>query len=467
LASVQYRDVWGMPGDQSTWGRAERKRAALVWSAKLPAAELATLYEQLRPQEATRFTLKPGGTESAYLTWPSMPDIFPTYYPGVKTSRDADLVSIDREPLEARMRQYFDPNMTDEQVAQAAPMLMTDASRYEAKATRRELLRTSGFREDRLIRVAYRPFDDRWMYWEGTTKLLDEKRADFFKDVEFFDEVELGPDIKAPSDRVFLIANASSRRDGAHSYVADKFVSLDLMDRNALCFPLMTHLSLMGQATAVANLSVPLLSLAQREWHYASDHELARDMFWHTLATLRSPQYYEENKTYLMQDWPRIPLPATRAHLEASAALGRRVGDLLRPDVRFTAGEGVRALGQPRRVDGGQFGPEDFTVTVRYGGVGRYEPPSGDSPARLWWNDRAYWDDVPPAVWAFTLGGYPVVKKWLDYRHSEKLRRPLRVEEVRYVREMVQRIATLLALGPTLDESYAATKAATLELPGA
>jgi hypothetical protein len=79
-------------------------------------------------------------------------------------------------------------------------------------------------------------------------------------------------------------------------------------------------------------------------------------------------------------------------------------------------------------------------------------------------NDRAYWEDVPPEVWAFTLGGYPVIKKWLDYRHIEKLRRPLRLEEVRYVREMVQRIAPLLALGPALDESYAATKAGTLAL---
>nr|MBF6592549.1 hypothetical protein [Ktedonobacterales bacterium] len=164
-------------------------------------------------------------------------------------------------------------------------------------------------------------------------------------------------------------------------------------------------------------------------------------------------------------DWPRIPLPATRERLEASAALGRRVGDLLRPDVPFTPTEPVRALGQPRRMDGGQFTGDDFTVTVRYGGVGRYVPPSGNGPARLWWNERAFWEDVPPEVWAFTLGGYPVLKKWLDYRHVEKLRRPLLLDEVRYVREMVQRIATLLALGPALDESYVAVKEATLAVP--
>ncbi len=85
-------------------------------------------------------------------------------------------------------------------------------------------------------------------------------------------------------------------------------------------------------------------------------------------------------------------------------------------------------------------------------------------PGRLWWNDAAYWENVPPSVWSFTIGGYPVVKKWLDYRHIEKLKRPLRSEEVRYVSEMVQRIAALLALGPELDANYAAVKANTLPI---
>ncbi len=128
----------------------------------------------------------------------------------------------------------------------------------------------------------------------------------------------------------------------------------------------------------------------------------------------------------------------------------------------------VRALGVPTRSDGGQFSEDDLRVTVRYGGIGRYEPPITEGqaarPGRIWWNDVGSWNNVPPEVWAFTIGGYPVIKKWLDYRHIEKLKRPLRSEEVGYVGEMVQRIATLLALGPALDANYQAIKANTLAL---
>ena len=174
----------------------------------------------------------------------------------------------------------------------------------------------------------------------------------------------------------------------------------------------------------------------------------------------------DENGGSLLQDWPRIPIPATRDLLEASAALGRTVGDLLRPDVAFTPSADVRTLGAPIRSDGGQFGEDDLRVTVRYNGVGKYEPPisGGARPGRIWWNDVGCWDNVPQEVWAFTIGGYPVIKKWLDYRHIEKLKRPLRSEEIRYVGEMIQRIATLLALGPALDANYQAVKAQTLTL---
>ncbi len=65
----------------------------------------------------------------------------------------------------------------------------------------KELLRTSHFRDDRIVRVAYRPLDDRWLYWEGTTKLLDEKRADFFEQV-FPNNLYLGVSTSSETTRV-------------------------------------------------------------------------------------------------------------------------------------------------------------------------------------------------------------------------------------------------------------------------
>jgi predicted helicase len=53
------------------------------------------------------------------------------------------------------------------------------------------------------------------------------------------------------------------------------------------------------------------------------------DLFFHAIAAMHTPQYRTENAGALLGDWPRIPLPATAEQLAHSAALGRRLAELL------------------------------------------------------------------------------------------------------------------------------------------
>jgi hypothetical protein len=450
--SVVYRNLWG---------QGHEKRTALARESLLPSNALDGNYQPLRPTEASRFIFKPGSIERAYETWPALDELFIHQYPGFQTGRDPDLVSIDRQPLSDRMRKYFDASLSTVALAADVPVLMQDASRYDAKQTREELLRTSGYRDERIIRVAYRPLDVRWLYWEPTTKLLDEKRSEFYQQVY--------------PGNLYISVSTKGRRSINLPILTDKFGARHLQDPYSQYFPLYVkpeQQTLFGEDGPQLNVRQEALDALIQTVGASGDPgeraAIATALFYHILAATYSPRYATENEGSLLQDWPRIPIPATRELLEASAVLGRTVGDLLRPDVAFAPSDEVRALGVPTRSDGGQFSEDDLRVTVRYGGIGRYEPPISEGqaarPGRIWWNDIGYWNNVPPEVWAFTIGGYPVIKKWLDYRHIERLKRPLRSEEVRYVGEMVQRIATLLALGPALDANYQAIKANTLAL---
>jgi hypothetical protein len=85
----------------------------------------------------------------------------------------------------------------------------------------------------------------------------------------------------------------------------------------------------------------------------------------------------------------------------------------------------------------------------------------GGETLDLYLNENARWANVPDRVWNYTLGGYPVIKKWLSYREKDVLGRNLKPEEVRHVKHMVRRIAALLLLEPRLDANYEAVKAAT------
>ena len=70
----------------------------------------------------------------------------------------------------------------------------------------------------------------------------------------------------------------------------------------------------------------------------------------------------------------------------------------------------------------------------------------GDTTFDIYLNDRAYWRNVPAAVWSYKLGGYQVLKKWLSYRESAVLRRPLKPEEVQHFTNTARRITAILVI---------------------
>jgi hypothetical protein len=87
----------------------------------------------------------------------------------------------------------------------------------------------------------------------------------------------------------------------------------------------------------------------------------------------------------------------------------------------------------------------------------------GANVCDIYLNGSTYWRGVPERVWSYTLGGYPVLKKWLSYREADVLGRPLHSQEVRYFAEVVRRITEILAHGPELDLAHAAVRAVAIK----
>jgi hypothetical protein len=233
---------------------------------------------------------------------------------------------------------------------------------------------------------------------------------------------------------------------------------------------------------------------------FDSSEDKSGILWMHTLAVGHSPTYLTDNEDGMRQDWPRIPLPAKRKDLIASADLGRQIAMLLDPETPVTgvtAGKvrpELKLLGVAAKVGGGQLAGNDFAVTARWGIAGKggiTMPSTGDSRPRefsaaerealgksglallgpdtldIHLNDAAYWRNVPRQVWEYTLGGYQVLKKWLSYREQALLGRPLTIDEVAYISQTIRRIAALLLLGPELDANYARIKADTYPWPQA
>ncbi len=80
-------------------------------------------------------------------------------------------------------------------------------------------------------------------------------------------------------------------------------------------------------------------------------------------------------------------------------------------------------------------------------------------------NEEAYWANVPAKVWAYSIGGYQVIKKWLSYREYALLGRPLSAEEARSLTETTRRLTALRLLEPALDANYNAVRTETYPWP--
>ena len=452
-------------GFRHLWGQA--KPAELTATAE---ATPGALYEGVKPVLPLGLPFVRTAMSDAWFDWPALPDLFPVSFPGVKTSRDGFLVDVDLARLKARVVDYFDPNLSHEEIARRYPGAMKTTARFDARAVRDALLKRGGPDEAGFMRFAYRPFDNRWLYWEAETKLLDEKRADYRPHVF---EGNLWLEARERE------AKEDFSRGTLVHHLADNF-------GNGLSsfFPMW----LQQDGVVKANLKQAKYAGEKTVQHYLDRLGLGvEDLFHHVLAVLHDPAYRKANAGALRMEWPRIPLPGwptpgsagilpAADALAQSASRGRELAALLDPD---TPVPGVTqaplrlemaALAVPATADGRNMTGDDFALTAGWGHFGSgdavmpgqgciveraYTPDEraaldsvlsilGEATFDIYLNARAFWRNVPAAVWGYKLGGYQVLKKWLSYRERAILDRPLKPEEVQHFTDMARRVEAIL-----------------------
>ncbi len=450
---ISYRDF-----DQA---RADERRSALLES--LDAPDMDSGRTRIRPQLDLGLPFKPMAVSDDWSTWPALPDLFPASFPGVKTSRDSFLVDVDLDRLKARLADYFDPDVSHEEIARRHPGVMRNMAGFDGRRARNELLARGGPQEAGFVPYAYRPFDTRWLYWEVDAVLLDRPRPDYKPHVF--------------EGNTWLSAVPRLRRDSteAQTTATPHLASLHLNEWGASMFPAW----LRGGDVALGTPDGRRPNLSPAAARYLDALGIGvEDLFHHVLAVLHDPAYRAANAGALRMEWPRIPLPAWPAGdrgateaLAASAARGRELAALLDPDTPVPGvteaplRPDLAAIAEPATIDGRNMAGDDFALTAGWGhfgtggavmpGQGRLaeraapagaDPVLGAASFDVHLNDRAYWRNVPAAVWGYKLGGYQVLKKWLSYRERDVLGRPLTPAEVLHFTRTARRIAAILGL---------------------
>ena len=299
--------------------RADERRQALVDSLGAPAIDAG--YSALEPNFRLGLPFKPAAVSDEWFDWPALPDLFPVSFPGVKTSRDGFLVDVDLDRLRARVADYFDAALSHEEIAQRYPRVMKTTARFDARKVRNALLARGGPDEAGFIRFAYRPFDNRWLYWEAETKLLDEKRADYKPHVF--------------EGNMWLVLQNKARPDLSPPLVISNIGDLNQMNSSVYCVPLWLGEDGLGLNGDGMQRRLNVSGGAQSYLERLGAN--VQDLFHHVLAVLHDSTYNQVNADALRAEGPRIPLlgwPDGEAEgaaeaLAQSAGRGRDLARLL------------------------------------------------------------------------------------------------------------------------------------------
>ena len=448
--SVGFRHLWG-----------QAKLSTLTESAE---AGPCALYDTIEPSLPLGLPFAEVAVSRGWNNWPSLPELFPTSFPGVKTNRDSFLIDIDIDRLKERISAYFNPDLSHEEIARRYPVAMKDTSSVslDARSVRDVRVSRGAPDESAFVRCAFRPFDNRWLYLEADSGLV----------------ARPSPDYKPHVIEGNLWLGASKREIDEHfSHGASiKHIgNWKLGNWGINFYPTWLRTKQEnGQQSMLDSAKEHLRpNLSAKAQTYLDRLGLrVEDLFHHTLAVLHDPAYRKSNAGALRMEWPRIPLPTwpdgdapDSAHeLRASAARGRELAALLDPETpvpSVTSGTlrpELAAIAVPSTAVGHNMTGDDFALTTGWGHFGTGDavmPGAGRSLARdytalerealhdaadalgastldIHLNDNARWTNVPAAVWNYKLGGYQVLKKWLSYREHKILGRNMHPDEVRH-----------------------------------
>lgn len=351
-----------------------------------------------------------------YQSWPKITDIFQKYHTGIIAGRDNLAIHFSEDELWTTVLRF---SQMDPELARQAYRLGKDARDWKVALAQKDLQRSGPFR-DFIKPILYRPFDVRYTYYTGQNRgFLRWAYPDFMRHMLAGENLGL-----------ITVRQVKAGQTWQHAFISDKIVeSCVISNRTSeigYVFPLYLSES-SGMFLQGPNIAPALLQRLLADYGFELKPE---EVLAYVYAVLYSPTYRRVYAEALRSDFPRIPFVADGEVFRRMAELGRRLIDLhlLRskdldpPRVRFE-GEG------------------DGQIQVV-----RYEPSS----QRVYISKAQYFEPVPLQVWAYQIGGYQVLEKYLKDRKGRRLEDP-----VHYLR-VATAISLTLEVQAEIEAAYAA-----------
>ena len=388
---VWHADLWGKRIDKYRFA-AQATKGSVEWT-------------RIEPNEPL-WLFKPYDADAgaAYARLWSLRDIFSPMgdpAPGIVTTHDAFAISFTPEDARRKVKALLSTRTEDE--ARSAFRLCTQEQwLYErAKEELPAVDLVAATRE-----VAYRPFDNRWTIWDRNVAVHRRERV-----TSHMRDGNIALD-------VCRVVAGDWRHVLAIDLPPDDSVVSNRTKERGFVFPV--------RVNGTENLSAGFREFIDKQYE---NHYTPEEVIGYIYAVLHSPAYRLRYAEFLRMDFPRIPLPVTKAEFDRLTSLGWALiqAHLLR---QF-----------PRKKLATYHGSGDHTVdAVRY-------VPADNSIAI---NNDQFFKPVPQPVWEFHIGGYQVLDKYLKSRKGRKLS----LDEINHVSAIADSLAFTIDQMAKIDAAY-------------
>ena len=406
MAKVLYYDVWGRREDKYKF---------------LESASLDNInWIEVKPTEPNYFFApKNLDYEDEYNKELSINDIFPVYAAGVKIRRDNVCVDYDRETL---LNRFCDISINTNLEELKEKYNIKDTEYWNLEKAKLDIKQDEI--ESKLLLYAYRPFDNRWVYYNH--KIIE--RGDSRKEL-------MGHLLKG--NNIALLSCRQQVEPGFYhifcSEILTEHCTVSLKSREATyVFPLYTYPNTENDQTNLfiertPNLSPTFLKTIKEKLGKIPTPE---KIFYYAYAIFHSPTYRTRYAEFLKIDFPRLPLTSNQKLFYELAIKGEELVNL-----HLMKSDKLNNLITTYQTIG------DNQVT---------EVTYNSELQRVYINKQSYFTDIPPHIWEFKIGGYQVLDKWLKDRKNAN--RKLSVEEINHYQKIVIALTDTLRLMQEIDK---------------
>jgi hypothetical protein len=344
-------------------------------------------------------------------------DMMPMNVLGFQTHRDDFAIAFEEQTIRKRIGDMRNKHLSDEQIKQMHTLAETGTWKLPRVRT---LLQNDEYWEKDITRCLYRPFDERFCYYN--TAIVDRPRR------ELLDHIVNKQNLIIGVGRQGIAVNED---EWALVFCSRLTVDANIFRRGGInLFPLYRYPSeeegMFAAAERTANFAPKFVEALEATLGKKLGADFTpEDVLYWCYAVLHSSDYRVRYAEFLKIDFPRVPFTSSWEVWQSLTVLGK----LLVETHLMERSDLIETVTYPERG----------TNTV-------LEPKWEDE--RVYINATQYFGGVREEVWEMMIGGYQPAEKWLKDRRG----RELSYDDIEHYRRVIASLTETMRLMDVIDE---------------